>query len=79
MKGSNLKSFVLGAALVATGLWAAAVTIPNTFSAGEVLSAAKLNANFAAIKTAIDALESAITGKQNRVSGSWRRVNIYAL
>lgn len=50
MKGSNLKFFVLGAALVASGLWAAAVTIPNTFSTGEVLSAAKINANFAAIK-----------------------------
>jgi hypothetical protein len=70
MKGSSLKSFVLGAALVATGLWAAAVTIPNSFSAGEVLSAAKLNANFAAIKTAVDALEAAITSKQNRVTGT---------
>ncbi len=59
MKGSNLKFFVLGAAMVASGLWAAAVTIPNTFSAGEVLSAAKLNANFAALKTAVDALEAA--------------------
>ncbi|WP_299427505.1 hypothetical protein [uncultured Meiothermus sp.] len=70
MKGSNLKFFFLGVALVATGLWAMAVTIPNTFSAGEVLSAAKINANFAALKTAVDALEATVTGKQNRVTGN---------
>jgi hypothetical protein len=58
MKGSNLKFFFLGAALVATGLWAMAVTIPNNFSAGEVLSAARINANFAALNTAVDALEA---------------------
>lgn len=58
MKASNLKFFLLGAFLVASGLWAMAVTIPNNFSAGEVVSAAKLNANFAALKTAVDALEA---------------------
>ncbi|GEM83722.1 MAG: hypothetical protein KatS3mg074_408 [Meiothermus sp.] len=70
MKGNNLKFFFLGAALVATGLWAMAVTIPNTFTSGEALSAAKLNANFAALKTAVDALEAAVPGKQNRISGT---------
>ena len=70
MKGSNIKFFFLGVALVATGLWAMAVTIPNTFTSGEALSAAKLNANFAALKTAVDALEAAVPGKQNRVSGT---------
>ncbi|MCX7782193.1 MAG: hypothetical protein N2318_00940 [Meiothermus sp.] len=70
MKGSNLKFFFLGVGLVATGLWAMAVTIPNTFTTGEVLSAAKLNANFTALKTAVDALEAAIPGKQNRVTGN---------
>lgn len=58
MKGSNIKFFFLGAAIVASGLWAAAVTIPNNFAAGDALSASKLNANFAAVKTAVDALEA---------------------
>lgn len=70
MKGNNLKFFFLGAALVATGLWGMAVTIPNTFTSGEALSSAKLNANFTALKTAVDALEAAVPGKQNRVSGT---------
>lgn len=70
MKGNNLKFFFLGAALVATGLWGMAVTIPNTFTSGEALSSAKLNENFTALKTAVDALEAAVPGKQNRVSGT---------
>jgi hypothetical protein len=70
MRGKSLKYFFLGAAIVAVGVWGLAVTIPNSFSAGDVISAAKINANFAAIKAAVDALESAITGKQNRVTGT---------
>ncbi|MGK0618913.1 hypothetical protein [Meiothermus cerbereus] len=35
-----------------------------------MISAATLNANFTAIKTAVDALEAAVPGKQNRMSGS---------
>lgn len=67
MREKNIKYFFLGAVIVATGLWGLAVTIPNSFSAGDVLSAAKLNANFAAVKAAVDALE---TGKQSRVTGT---------
>lgn len=58
MNGKNLKYFVMGAAIVAAGLGAFAITLPATFTSGEVLSAAKLNQYFAAIKTAIDALEA---------------------
>ncbi len=61
MNGKNLKYFVLGAAIVAAGLSALAVTIPNSFSSGQVISAAGLNANFAALKTAVDALETKVT------------------
>ncbi|GIW34284.1 hypothetical protein [Meiothermus sp.] len=43
---------------MAAGLSALAVTIPNSFSAGQVISAAALNANFTALKTAVDALEA---------------------
>ncbi|MCX7782194.1 MAG: hypothetical protein N2318_00945, partial [Meiothermus sp.] len=70
MNGKNLKYFAMGAAVVAAGLGAMAVTIPNSFSAGQVISAAALNANFAAIKAAVDALETAVPGKQNRVTGT---------
>lgn len=58
MNGKNLKYFVLGAALVAVGFGAIAVNIPNTFSSGQVISAAALNANFVALKAAVDSLES---------------------
>jgi hypothetical protein len=58
MNGKNLKYFALGAAIVAVGLGAMAVTIPNTFSSGQVISAAQVNANFTALKTAVDALEA---------------------
>jgi hypothetical protein len=56
----NLKSFTLGVAstMGVLGAIAFAVSIPNAFSSGEVISAAKMNANFAALKTAIDTLES---------------------
>jgi hypothetical protein len=53
MWGSKLKFFFLGSLIIAIGLWAGAVTIPNTFSAGEVISAAKVNANFAALETVL--------------------------
>ena len=55
MKGSNLKSFAIGA-IIAAGL-GVAVTVPNTFNGGEALSAAKLNANFKALVDAVTGLE----------------------
>jgi hypothetical protein len=62
---TNLKSFALGASLALglLGVYALAVNIPNSFTAGDVISAAKMNANFTATKTAIDVLEgSKVTG-----------------
>lgn len=58
MNGRNLKYFVMGAAIVAAGLGAFAITLPAAFTSGEVLTAAKLNLYFDAIRTAIDALEA---------------------
>ena len=40
--------------LIPLALQAAPVTIPNTFIAGNPISAAEMNANFAAVKTAVD-------------------------
>jgi hypothetical protein len=60
MNGKNLKYFVMGAAIVAAGLGAFAITLPAAFTSGEVLSAAKLNSYFTALNT----------GKQERVTGT---------
>jgi hypothetical protein len=56
----NLKSFALGASLTLglLGVYALAVTIPTIFAAGDVISAAKMNANFAALEAEINALKS---------------------
>jgi len=37
-----------------------AVTIPNTFTPGTTISSEQMNANFTALKTAVDALESKV-------------------
>ena len=42
----------------AMGLSVAAVSLPNTFTAGTSASAAQVNANFAALKAAVDALQT---------------------
>jgi hypothetical protein len=57
MNAKNLKNLVIGFALGSFGLVALAVTIPNTFSSGTVISSSQVNANFAALKAAVDALE----------------------
>lgn len=44
----------LAAYLTATALCAGEVTIPNTFSANTKAKASEVNANFAAVKTAVD-------------------------
>jgi hypothetical protein len=56
----NLKSFTLGASLMLglLGVYGLAVTIPNLFTAGDVISATKMNANFAALEAEINALKS---------------------
>ena len=60
---------MLGFAIVAGGL-GTAMTLPNTFISGTAISSSAVNANFAAIKDAIDALEARMSGAQVRVSGT---------
>jgi hypothetical protein len=69
MKKTNLRNFVTGLVVGALG-FALALTIPNTFTSGSPISSSAVNANFAAVKTAVDALEATITGKQARVTGT---------
>jgi hypothetical protein len=56
----NLKSFALGVSLALglLGVYALAAAIPNIFAAGDVISAAKMNANFAALEAEINTLKS---------------------
>lgn len=58
MKGSNLKYFLIGAFVVASGLSVLAVTVPNAFTPGTPIKAADMNANFTALKNAVDPLEA---------------------
>jgi Chaperone of endosialidase len=57
----NLKSFVLGGILASSLGALAAVNIPNTFTAGQPIKAADINANFSSLKTAVDALQGSLT------------------
>ena len=47
-------------AVLAFGVWGVALTLPNTFVAGEVISAAEVNANF----------QELVDGKQDRLAGT---------
>ena len=46
------------------GVSALALNVPNTFVSGEVISAAEMNANFAAVEAAVTALESQVAALQ---------------
>jgi hypothetical protein len=54
MNDRHFKNFIIGIGLGASGFAFAAVTLPNTFSAGTPIVAAQVNANFAALKTALE-------------------------
>ena len=54
----KLKYTLLGFLVAALGLWGLAVTIPNTFADGDVVSSSKMNENFQALKGAVEALEA---------------------
>jgi hypothetical protein len=60
MHKEQRKAFTLGFSLAVglLGVYALAVTIPHIFSDGQVISAAQMNANFAALDTAVDNLEA---------------------
>ena len=61
-------AIVLAACIVAHGNmddWVDAVSIPNTFSNGTTADATEVNANFAALKSAVDTLQSQMNGSFN--------------
>ena len=58
MNANGLKRFFVGASLVTVSIAVAAVNIPNTFTAGQPIKAAEVNANFSSLKSAVDTLEA---------------------
>ncbi len=70
MNAKNLKNLVLGFTLGSFGLAALAVSIPNNFSAGTPISSSQVNANFMALKTAIDTLQTSSVGFGAKLTGN---------
>ncbi len=50
--------------------WAGSVTIPNSFTAGEAAVAAEVNANFTAVKTAVNDNDSRISTNASDISSN---------
>lgn len=66
----TVNKFVFVWALALTAFIVMGLTIPNNFTAGTTISSAEMNANFAAVKTAVDALEAvALPTSQGTVLG----------
>lgn len=64
----NISTYLISVVFVLlTGpAWAGSVTIPNTFTSGTKAMAADVNANFSAVKTAVDDNATSIAGKVNK-------------
>ena len=65
MKPYNL---ILTLIFTSSSAFATDVTIPNSFSSGTTTSAAEMNANFTAVKSAVDDNDSRITALEGSVS-----------
>jgi hypothetical protein len=74
MNDSNLRKFVIGVALGVSGFGIAAVSVPNTFTAGTPIKSADVNANFSALKTALETAsglnDGAISRAKLNISGT---------
>jgi len=61
----KLFSLIFTLIITCSSVFATTVTIPNSFSSGTATNAAQMNANFTAVKAAIDDNDSRITTLQN--------------
>ena len=62
---NQLRYVLLAVTLIAlVGVSALALDVPNTFVSGDVISAADMNANFAAVEAAVTALETQVAEAQ---------------
>ncbi len=62
------KYTLFGIFIAVLGLWGLAVTLPHTFSSGQVIKASEMNANFNALKNAIGALETEVNSLKAKVA-----------
>ena len=62
-----MRNTIAAVLLFATGV-AHAASVPNTFTAGSPARASEVNANFAALVTAVTALEGKVTTLENKVA-----------
>jgi outer membrane murein-binding lipoprotein Lpp len=69
MNFKDAKGFIIGAIVVASGLSALAISIPNAFTAGSTIKASDINTNFTALKTATDALEAKVATLEANAKG----------
>ena len=57
----KLYNLIFTLIITSSSAYATGVTIPNSFSSGTATSAAEMNANFDAVKSAVDDNDSRIT------------------
>jgi hypothetical protein len=69
MTARDLKFMTIGLGITVSISALANVNIPHAFQAGTKIVAEQVNANFAALKSAVDALESGLNARQVRVGG----------
>lgn len=70
MRGRNLFFFVLGAGIVATGLWGLSVGALTNFTAGTAIKASEVNGNFTVLRNAIEALEQPVGVSRLAIGGT---------
>jgi hypothetical protein len=74
MNDQRLRQFVIGVALGISGFGVAAVSLPHSFTAGSQIKSAEVNANFAALKTALETAaginDGAITRAKLGITGT---------
>ena len=76
---STVNKFVFVWALALTAFILLGLTIPHTFTAGSTISSAQMNANFDAVKAAVDALEARVDAVLiSDVGGLSPRQTLYA-
>lgn len=74
MKVTGNKAQIITLILLVSGQAASALTIPNTFTAGNPAKAAEVNQNFGAVKSAVDANTADITTLETQQSSVDSRV-----
>lgn len=75
MKRVQLRYILLAVTALGLLVWGAAVTIPNSFADGDVISAGEMNANFTAVKGAVDTNENNIASLQANQVGAAQSVD----